>query len=213
MSIRAIKQRNWRKRRAYAGGPLRVPKDKAVQHITTLRQAGMGLNRISDETGIAKQNLSKLLGPHKKYLERETERRILAVELAPAPHALVDGMPTRRRLQALARIGWPWSWLDRERGAYDGTTQRLATREGRVFREVHDEVAALYDRLSMSPPKATSWRDRESVRLARKRATERDWPGPLAWDDIDNPDEQPQHKLTADQRHYREHTRWIREAA
>jgi hypothetical protein len=98
---------------------------------------------------------------------------------------LIDGTGTRRRLRALAALGWPRRVL----------AERLNTRlsyagalmyKNRVHWDTAARVAAVYDELSMTigpSPRAAS------------DAKAKGWPVPLDWDeeDIDNPDAAPVH--------------------
>ena len=52
-------------------------------------------------------------------------------------------------------------------------------------RETNDRITAVYERLSMRIPTGP-YRDR-----GRRQAERKGWPPPLAWDDIDNPNESP----------------------
>lgn len=96
---------------------------------------------------------------------------------------LVDATGTRRRLQALARIGWSWGLIGGELGV-TGSAVSAWTREPKVHRATADRVARIYDELSMVPGR--------SVKTAG-RARAKDWPPPLGWDDdeIDDPAARP----------------------
>jgi hypothetical protein len=98
---------------------------------------------------------------------------------------------TQRRLQALVAMGYTWRAIDGHLGH-----QNLAEKWGNhrlryVFPSTAAKVAAVYDKLSMTlPPNQTS-REKAAVTKARNLARRKGWPPPLAWDNIDNPDEQP----------------------
>lgn len=99
----------------------------------------------------------------------------------------VDATGTRRRLQALARIGWPPSSLEPHIGRASSTIGDWYRRE-----KVHRDTAALvthaYEQLSMTPGPS---------QRAAALAAARDWPPPLAWDEgtIDNPAATPRGTL------------------
>lgn len=97
----------------------------------------------------------------------------------------IDGTGTRRRLRALVALGWSFIELDAEMGRKVTYCSCLNRSARPVLRATADEVAALYDRLSMTP--RVGW----SAERQRRMASSRGWPPPLAWDDIDNPDETP----------------------
>jgi hypothetical protein len=87
-----------------------------------------------------------------------------------------------RRLQGLARIGWPLEALAAELGWAKPTVSLLCSgvRYDLVHRATALRVAAVYDRLSMSPGPSAR---------ARQNAAKKGWQAPLAWDDdqIDDP--------------------------
>lgn len=97
----------------------------------------------------------------------------------------VDATGTTRRLQALAWMGWTTVELGRRLGR---PQQMIALwmDHGRVVvvARTHDDVAALYDQISMT---------HGGNGLAHNRAVAHGWCPPLAWDDdtIDLPDARP----------------------
>lgn len=102
-------------------------------------------------------------------------------------HLLVDGTGTRRRLQALAVMGWPTSVLWERLGSSRSYTSALRYAD-RVHQRTAGKVAALYDELSMV---------RGPSERASQDAQRKGWPAPLAWDDdtIDDPAARPAHNL------------------
>lgn len=94
---------------------------------------------------------------------------------------LIDSAGTRRRLQALAVIGWPRNILSERLGTARSTLTALKHGRGRVHRDTAAKVAALYDELSMTQGPS---------RRTRTEALAKGWVPPLAWDDdkIDRPE-------------------------
>jgi hypothetical protein len=100
------------------------------------------------------------------------------------PPGYIDGTGTRRRVQALAAIGWPAHLLAAELGLADGRSVRQLGNGRKVTPAVAARVRQLYDRLSMTPgPSAVS----------RRRAEAAGWAPPLAWEyrNIDAPKSRP----------------------
>lgn len=95
----------------------------------------------------------------------------------------IDVTGTRRRLQALAVLGWRWADIAERMGGSYQVPQALATTDQRTV-HVHTarRVAATYrllvDRTGPS-------------HITRRRALAKGWVGPLAWRNIDNPAETP----------------------
>lgn len=95
------------------------------------------------------------------------------------PNPLVDATGSRRRIQALARMGWSTAELSRRLGKHRSYLLKVLKND-RVQSETAALVALLYDQLSMR---------RATGPVAARTAAEAQaagWPPPLAWDDIDN---------------------------
>lgn len=97
---------------------------------------------------------------------------------------LVDATGTRRRLEALAAIGWPAHELGRRLGISASTIRGTGVDYPHCTTATRDKVAALYDDLSMTLGPSLH---------ARTWARKRGWLPPLCWDDadIDNPAAKP----------------------
>lgn len=92
----------------------------------------------------------------------------------------VDATGTRRRLRALAVMGWNSVDIAAKLGITKQCVEQWRKRETAVFTTTHRRIAALYDELSMIPGPSP---------ISRKRAIGEGWAPPLAWDDdnIDDP--------------------------
>lgn len=165
-------------------------------HVERLRSCGLGIRRIAEIAGVPRSTVTKLLyGKRNRLPSRrvsaDTARRIQGVaDLAVtqlAAHALVDSCGSRRRLQALATLGWSTAALARRAGINRQRLDRALTRD-RTTAATAMAVTMLYDALwSISaPPSAAATR---TLRTARDYG----WVPPLAWDDdeIDLPDTHP----------------------
>lgn len=99
----------------------------------------------------------------------------------------VPTLGSQRRIQALRALGWSLAEIAREGGWVSGHAAfKYALTAETITRTSADRIAAVYDRLSMTPatgPCATR---------VRNHAARSGWPPPLAWDDPDDPDERPQ---------------------
>ena len=114
---------------------------------------------------------------------------------------MVPATGTRRRIQALAALGWPTSEVSRRAG-YERSHLGLLMRRESIRRTTAERIAAVYETLSMQLPPETTKTQRIDASRARRIARERGWPPPLAWDDdhIDDPAYEPHawHYVPAD---------------
>ncbi len=160
-------------------------------HVQQLRTCGMGIRRIAEAAGVTRSTVTNLLygkrnRPPSRRVTGDTARRIQGVAdvavTGLAAHALVDSSGSRRRLQALATLGWSTAALARRAGINRQRLDRALTRD-RSSAATTLAVAKLYDALwsTTAPPSAAATR---TMRVARGRG----WVPPLAWDDeIDLP--------------------------
>jgi hypothetical protein len=101
------------------------------------------------------------------------------IYLARGP-MLIDSTGTRRRLQALAAIGWTAQHIGDRMGGFSARhVQMLLTRE-LVHRNTAGQVAEVFEELSGTPGPS---------KITRSRAEAKGWAPPLAWDEgqIDDP--------------------------
>lgn len=126
---------------------------------------------------------------HRSYMKRRY--------LARGERMTVPAIGTTRRLQALFALGWTSTDLAARLGVGNARIGHLATdgRQQRVLRTTAAQVAALYDELCMTIPQdpdiLPSPRHCRVHDRQRRIAVRNGWVPPLAWDDIDDPDEQP----------------------
>jgi hypothetical protein len=97
-----------------------------------------------------------------------------------------DGTGTRRRLRALMALGWSGAELSRRLGRDRTWLDRIAKRDGcQVHIDTARKVAALYEQVSMTVPVG------RVANATRNRAKANGWLPPLAFENIDDPDERP----------------------
>ncbi|MFF2621214.1 hypothetical protein [Oerskovia jenensis] len=110
--------------------------------------------------------------------------------LDPNPR-VVDGTGTIRRLRALAALGWSLTDIGTRMSWSKAAVSYLRGRNRRVLRSTAVIVAEIYDELSMSLPSPSTPTERADVARTRLHAARAGWAPPLAWTDIDDPDEVP----------------------
>jgi len=178
--------------------PATVPVEDVRPHIVQLHEFGkFALERIADAARVSRTLVLDIYyGPRgkEKRSRQGTPRRIREVAarrllmLTPdqisAP--LVPAIGTIRRLQALVAIGYSQTQLSERLGVQVTNLSHLihGQRE-RVTAATYVATLELFRELWAQP--------RSGARAAQAKAVARanGWVGPLSWDDIDDPDEQP----------------------
>jgi hypothetical protein len=108
--------------------------------------------------------------------------------------AVVDATGARRRLQALATLGYDSDYLAPLIGRRRETTFSLLTgRQPKVAREHDERIRRVYDDLWDKPRVGATKGERISISKAKGRAIRRGYAPPLQWDDdsIDDPNAEP----------------------
>lgn len=185
--------------RRWNGTPAWADAEPARQHVKTLMAKGAGIETIAAAGRVSTNTIYRLLYPLKgnppaRRMRADTADRILAVRLENTlqPGHQIDVTGTRRRIHALAAIGWSLAEQGRRLGITRNNMSTI-THQKLVTVRVARKIAALYDELSMTPATGRT-ADRTRAIAARKG-----WAPPLAWDDdtIDDPAAAPDWGATA----------------
>lgn len=155
---------------------------RSVAHILDLRRKGVGVNAIATAAGVGRRVVQNLATGEQMQVAPETERKLLTVNARD--HILrVPPYRAERRLQALNAIGYT------TRGMAEGigTTQQMVERimaghRKWIDRRTFERIDAYYQGACMTPAG-----NAQSITNAVKKG----YAPPLAWDDIDDPDETP----------------------
>lgn len=156
-------------------------------HVDALTAAGMSQWDITVAAGWKSRNALADAYRRAKVTPR-TLQRVLAVTAPPVSrrNGYVDATGARRRLQALAVIGWPSREIADRLGRLDHQTYLyiMSGRTQTIRRRTADDVARLYDEL---------WDQAGPSARTRTLALRKGWVPPLAWDDddIDDPQATP----------------------
>ncbi len=113
--------------------------------------------------------------------------------------AHIPAVGTVRRLQALATIGHTFGSIAAELGVTTQAVERIS-KAALVRRITAARIGNIYDRWSGTPGPST---------ICRRRAVARGWAPPLAWDNIDDPNEKPH--LNLDRRKARIQAQWTKQ--
>jgi DNA invertase Pin-like site-specific DNA recombinase len=194
--IQAYERRRYRQKGYGTWQPL-VDAEPARQHIAALRAAGHSVTTIQKKARVSSATLARILydgvNQRAERIRPDVAQRILAIPVQAAPvtpHTIVDGTGTRRRLQALIAMGWTCRALAPHLGIHARQVERLVWSE-RILASTAAQVAERYRTLQIWHPGNHGVPSR-SQNLARNLAAREGWHGPLAWDDIDDPNCQPE---------------------
>lgn len=99
---------------------------------------------------------------------------------------MVSSRGARRRVQALACVGWSAYDVAAYQGKAGEWTRQVLMRD-MIFRSTHEAIVEAYEALSMRKPTGTP----QIVARTKNRAARLGWVPPLAWGDIDNDPEPP----------------------
>ncbi|WP_086846962.1 helix-turn-helix domain-containing protein [Amycolatopsis kentuckyensis] len=168
-------------------------------HVNRLREFGMGTPTIARVAGVHVSVVQHLIWgrPYAKLepaqnIHKLLARRLLRVEPKLAncsPMALVSGVGPRRRLQGLIADGWSPSEIARHLDV-DKVLIHRYLKADRVAAKTAIEICKLSEALAnVDPPRATRY-DKQNYTKAKNSAVRHGWVTALAWDDIDDPDEE-----------------------
>lgn len=112
---------------------------------------------------------------------------------------LVDATGSRRRVQALMRLGWSAVAISARLEMDPSNLLNAISRPtDQIQGKTAKRIAAVYDEMSMSLPPTTTANERISVSRTQRLAERRGWPPPLAWDDIDRDEHAVAHAISDD---------------
>lgn len=155
-------------------------------HLNKLHDAGMTWVQIADRSGMNKHHIDSIAHGDTRKVTQYTRSLILGVPFEPFRAAnLRDSTGTRRRLEALACLGYSQPQIGRLTGRPNmtGSHVRNWMITKRVTHEIADVVRSAYDKYSMVPS------DNPRATYTKRYAARQGWAPPLAWDegDIDDP--------------------------
>lgn len=189
-----------RRHRGYGIWQALVDAQPVEQHITALLAAGLGVDRIAELASVHHKTITAVMRstpdrPKAARVRPGTAQAILAIPVNPflaADGSDVNGLGTRRRLQALRAAGWTAEALGELLGCR-GTNVAAMCAQPKVKARTARQVASLYERISHVRPEG--W----AADRSRRQTLARGWAPPAAWDDdrIDDPRGRPSGILPA----------------
>jgi hypothetical protein len=177
-----------------------VDAQHAREHVEKLQAQGMGWKRIARAADVPTGTMWKLIygvpssgRPPSARIRPATEAAILAVRLNLAPGAIVPGIGTARRLQALVALGWSMSKLATLLDVTPANFGPIIHGTRNVQAATDRAVRDLYDELWNQQGPRDGHRDKIAYSRATRYAAAHQWAPPMAWDEgaIDDPDATP----------------------
>jgi hypothetical protein len=161
--------------------------DRAREHINMLHSKGMSQLGLSRVTGLAPATLKDIREGDVATILHSTERAILATKPRVSVRAggRVDSTGSRRRLQALMVIGYTTIELSAMLGMSRAGASRIMHSTA-VTKDNADAVSKLFERLVLIPAPETP-----DAKRARTWASRNRYVSAFAWDNIDDPNENP----------------------
>ena len=158
--------------------------ERAIKHIEYLVNMGVSRRTIAASIGYTSDTgLNFLL--KRNRIRTVTERKILAVKpnVELAHKGWVSAVGSRRKLQALAYMGWTLRYVCQQ--AHINNDTGSVIRLNKVTR-IEERVASAIDNVY----KELHMINGGDIR-SHKKAIANGWMPPMAWDNIDDPDEEP----------------------
>jgi transposase len=168
----------------------RIPSAYGLAILRRMMESGMTAPAIASAVDVSENTASNWLAKLRtgKPLQLGAVACQKLANAKPPTDGFIGSLIPRRMLRALGRIGWSCDHLTRDlrsHGVTIGEHTLWAVRNGRTDRvraQLANQIADLYSDLQMTPGPSD-----QTIRLA----TADKWPGPLSWDDINDPNAKP----------------------
>lgn len=166
------------------GGRNLVPVEEVLPHILMLRASGMSQTLIARQASVSQAVISYITTGRNKTVQTEKARLILAVQPRRFDgNAERPALGATRRIRALYSLGHSRADISELSGLSKASISCLAEGHWKVLdNRAATALANAYRQLAHR--RGTNWKN-------QRRAAAEGWPGPLSWDDIDDPNEQP----------------------
>ena len=164
-------------------------RQEALRGVQSLYEEGFGIPALADTLGIHERYLGDVLRGRMTQVRGTTAHRLQSITrsmvLEKANDSFyVPAIGSRRRVEALMCLGWSQAQIDETAEALHGVRLHVNAlyRSKSVRANRHRRMAEVYEQLALRPGPSAQVKNRS---LARGYAP------PLAWDDIDDPNEEP----------------------
>lgn len=171
-----------------------MPSAPVTAHLKMLVANGMTTVSIAQASGVGRSTIQDLISRPRPKVRVDNAQALLGIAPAGLPTGTVPSIGTIRRVKALGRLGWSMNaivatakQLDPSLPVTYGTLRQLLHDNPPVVRyRTATAVALAFGELAMRLPD----HDRQSSQV-RNRAERKGWLPPLAYEDIDDPNDVP----------------------
>jgi hypothetical protein len=202
----ARRHRRERRLKAYGQWNPWIDGETVREHIRKQQVAGLGLTQMAKVSGVPFATLCRIMYgqpcrglPPTRRTKREVAEKVLAVEASidnMADLGRIDATGTRRRVGAMVAAGRTQTAIAARLGV-DLPNLGRAIAAPQVSARFARAVRDLYREWAFNPPPLDTRTQRKNYTYARNVAKRNGWVSAFAWDDIDDPDENPKHRVGA----------------
>lgn len=148
---------------------------------------GASYKDVEASSGVCERTIRYVLAaPPDRVVYRRTASRLMSVPLLPASKRMVAGDGTRRRIEALAILGWTRREIA-SRAGLSASTLRPVNLRRKVYQSTARAVTRVYEELKLQTPRG--WQAERIMEMSRRMGYVPGW----AWKagDIDRPSAKP----------------------
>lgn len=168
--------------RRLRGIPAFVDRTPVAGHVYQLLDAGWDRSEIADAARISRKTVYNVLDSDLRTVRATTAAALLKLRPEDAP-SLRPALGAMRRVRALSAMGWTLRWTAERAGISEtGLRDICSGRTKTVGRDRFDAIDRVYRAYSMRLGPSD---------VARRSARAKQWVTAAAWNDIDDPADQP----------------------
>ncbi|MFJ7999031.1 hypothetical protein ACIQ7D_18050 [Streptomyces sp. NPDC096310] len=157
-----------------------------TNHLRTLLDHGWSGQQVATAAHISRKTVWNILNSDLPTVRHDTAQAILSLTPTERPDGMVPAIGAKRRVHALAAMGWPIAWTATQIDmSYTGLRDVSAGRTKSIQRTYYTAICNLYRTHAMRPGPSEA---------ARRIASTKGWATAVAWDEeaIDNPAATPE---------------------
>jgi hypothetical protein len=178
-ALRTAKTQELRRLR---GIPAYVDRSIVAAHVRLLLAAKWDRQTIADTAGVSRKTVFNVLNSTRANVQIGTAQALLKLRPEDAP-SWRPAFGAMRRVRALSAMGWPLWWTAEQAGLSEtGIRDICSGRTQMVSRERFDAIDRVYRAHAMRLGPSD---------VARTVARAKHWATAAAWNDIDDPNDQP----------------------